>query len=72
MSADYAQRLVTMANQIATAFDGQRGDAAHETANHIKLFWSPPMLRQIRLHLEHGGEGLTPTARQALAEVAAG
>ena len=70
MSADFTPKLVSMVNQIATAFQGQRVDAAYETARHIRLFWPRPMREQIVRHLGLGGEGLTPTARQAIAEVA--
>ena len=70
MSAAVAGKLVRMANQIATAFDGQRGDAVGDTAAHLKAFWSRPMLEEILRHLAAGGEGLTPTARAAVAALA--
>ena len=67
MSAAVTAKLVRMANQVATAFDGQRGDAAGETAAHLKAFWSRPMREAILSHLAVGGEGLNPTVRAAVA-----
>ena len=70
MSADSAAKLVMMTNQIATAFDGQRGEAVAETASHIRAFWPRPMRDRIVRHLAAGGEGLTPTARAAVEQIA--
>lgn len=71
MSAEPAAKLVMMANQIAAAFDGRRGDAVQDTVGHIRAFWARPMREEILRHLAAGGEGLTPTARAAVAEIAA-
>ena len=71
MSEDETRKLVMMANQIARAFEGQRGDAARDTAAHLQAFWSRPMRETILRHLAQGGEGLTPTARMAAARLAA-
>lgn len=71
MSAALAAKLVTMANQIAKAFDGQRGDAVSQTAEHLHAFWTPPMVVAIVNHLRAGGEGLSPTASAAVATLAA-
>ncbi|MEW6598388.1 MAG: formate dehydrogenase subunit delta [Pseudomonadota bacterium] len=70
MSAHQRRNLVMMANQIAIAFDGQRGDAVGQTVAHIKAFWPRPMREDILRHLSAGGEGLTPTARAAVARLA--
>ena len=66
MSAELAAKLVAMANQIAKAFDSQRGDAVSQTAEHLGAFWTPPMRMAIVDHLRAGGEGLSPTARAAV------
>lgn len=71
MSAAFPSKLVTMANQIATAFDGQRGDAVTETQAHIAAFWPPPMRGEIIRYLADGGEGLSATARAAIGRLAA-
>lgn len=60
-------RLTKMANQIATFFDTQPGDAAAQgTAAHIKAYWDPRMRKAIRAHAEAGGAGLIPTALAAV------
>lgn len=70
MSAELNSRLVMMANQIATAFEGQRGDAVAETAGHIRAFWPSLMRDQLIRYRQHGGEGLSPTAQAALEQIA--
>ena len=63
-----AERLVSMANQIARFFEGQPGeDPAALTANHLKSFWDPRMRAGLLRHLQAGGEGLTPIAASAAA-----
>ncbi|WP_027134884.1 formate dehydrogenase subunit delta [Geminicoccus roseus] len=60
-------RLVKMANQIATFFATQPGDqAARATADHIRSFWDPRMRQAIAAHVEAGGEGLDPVALAAV------
>ncbi len=60
-------RLVYMANQIATFFASQPHAAAVEgTRVHIEKFWDPRMRSKIAEHIDHGGEGLSPIAREAL------
>lgn len=65
-------KLVYMANQIAAFFKTQPGDkAAAATLNHIERFWEPRMRRDFLAHLEAGGEGLSPIAREAADMLAA-
>lgn len=67
MSHSTAEKLVYMANQIATAFAAQKHAAAVEaTRTHIAKFWDPRMRAKIAEHIAHGGEGLSPIAREAL------
>lgn len=67
MSHSTAEKLVYMANQIATAFSQEPHEAAvADTRTHIKKFWDPRMRTMIAEHLAHGGEGLSPIAREAL------
>jgi len=67
-----AERLVYMANQIATAFTAQvgkggEGQAVSATADHLKSFWSRNMLRDIFAHIETAGsDSLKPIALKAL------
>lgn len=60
-------RLVYMANQIGRFFTTQGADkAVAGTAEHIRKFWDPRMRETIRKHVEAGGEGLDPVAKQAI------
>jgi formate dehydrogenase subunit delta len=63
------QRLVAMANDIAAFFDSEpdKAVAAEGVRFHLTRFWDPRMRREIVAHLESGGAGLTPTARNAVA-----
>lgn len=65
-------RLVVMANQIASFFAAYPEDSAvASTSDHLAKYWDPVMRRQIRAHLEAGGDGLSPIARKAVAALAA-
>ncbi|PWG17367.1 formate dehydrogenase subunit delta [Salibaculum griseiflavum] len=66
------EKMVRMANQIATFFESQPDeDKAGRVAAHLGDFWEPRMLEQLRAHLEAGGEGLSPLARQGAERVLA-
>ncbi len=67
MSHSGDEKLVYMANQIGTFFHSQGPEAAVAgTAEHIKKFWDPRMLKKIYAHVEHGGEGLHPWVKAAI------
>jgi formate dehydrogenase subunit delta len=67
-----SDKLVYMANQIATFFESQgRDKAVAGTADHIKKFWDPRMRDAIFAHLQTGGTGLDPVAREAIEQLAA-
>jgi formate dehydrogenase subunit delta len=60
-------KLVYMANQIGAFFKSQDLDTASaRIAEHITKFWDPRMRRAIIAHLDAGGAGLDPAARQAV------
>jgi formate dehydrogenase subunit delta len=60
-------KLVYMANQIGTFFESQdMATASAKIAEHITKFWDPRMRRAIIAHLDAGGAGLDPAARQAI------
>jgi formate dehydrogenase subunit delta len=61
-------KLVYMANQIATFFGSQPGGSAVAgTADHLRSFWTRAMFKDIYAHLDAtGGEGLKPVALEAL------
>lgn len=61
-------KLVRMANQIATFFLSQPQDIQAEgVATHINKFWEPRMRRGFFDLLDHGGAGFLPLVVQAAA-----
>lgn len=62
------ERLVTMANDIATYFSSEPDHAAavEGIRDHLTRFWDPVMRRQIKTHATAGGNGLLPLAREAV------
>lgn len=66
MSHDTTEKLVRMANQIATFFLSQPEAVRIEgVANHINKFWEPRMRRELFDHIDKGGEGLLPLVMEA-------
>ena len=68
-----AERLVTMANDIADFFaaDPDRQAALDGVFNHLKKFWEPRMRKQIVAHVRaHGTDGLHDLARAAVDRLA--
>lgn len=65
-----AEKLVYMANQIATFFEAMPHDeAAAGVAKHINDFWDPRMRRQFFEILEEGGAGLKPLVIDAAPKI---
>jgi formate dehydrogenase subunit delta len=65
MSPD--NKLVYMANQIGKFFEAQKhADPAKGIADHLAHFWDPSMRAKIIRHLELGGAGLDPAAKDAV------
>jgi len=53
------EKMLTMANQIASFFKTQPGDDQDDrVADHIRDFWEPRMRAQLRDYVANGGEGL--------------
>lgn len=66
MSHDTHEKIVRMANQIATFFLSQpEAVRVDGVANHINKFWEPRMRRQLFEHIDKGGEGLLPLVTEA-------
>jgi len=66
MSHDTTEKLVRMANQIATFFLSQPEAVRVEgVATHINKFWEPRMRRELFEHIDQGGEGLLPLVMEA-------
>ena len=64
-------KLVYMANQIAREFHNQRPrDSVDATWDHLWHFWDPRTREMIVAHLDAGGEGLSETAKAAVAKLA--
>ncbi|MWB78546.1 formate dehydrogenase [Pseudooceanicola sp. 216_PA32_1] len=60
------EKLVYMANQIATFFATQPGeDRAERVAAHLSDFWEPRMRVQLLEIVAAGGAGLSPLALEA-------
>lgn len=54
-------KMVRMANQIASFFQTQPGEgAAQKVAGHLNDFWDPRMRAQLLAHVAKGGDGLHP------------
>jgi len=66
MSGLTLDKLVYMANQIATAFRQQGDGAAAATYDHLWHFWDPRMRARIIAHWRDGGEGLNEIAAAAI------
>jgi formate dehydrogenase subunit delta len=67
-----ADKLVYMANQIGKFFVSQDAAKAAEGVRlHIVKFWDPRMRSAIIAHLDQGGAGLDPPARQAIEDLRA-
>jgi formate dehydrogenase subunit delta len=64
------QKLVYMANQIASFFESMPHDeGAAGIAKHINDFWDPRMRRQFFEIVEAGGAGLKPLVLDAVAKI---
>jgi formate dehydrogenase subunit delta len=67
---DDTAHLVKMANEISFFFRMRPEEQAIAgTADHIRKFWDPRMRKKMAEHLAHGGDGLTPLAREAAMRV---
>lgn len=62
-----ADKLVRMANQIATFFATQPGqDQAERVAAHLKDFWGPEMRADLKAHAKAHEAELNELVRRAL------
>jgi formate dehydrogenase subunit delta len=66
------EKLVRMANQIATFFRSQKGiDQTKAVAGHLSDYWTKAMVQALGAYVAGGGTGLDPLARAALVEMGA-
>lgn len=64
------EKLVRMANQIATFFDSQpEAERAKGVATHINKFWEPRMRREFFALVDKGGDGLLPLVLEASKQI---
>lgn len=64
------EKLVHMANQIATFFLSQPGDdQADRVAQHLRDYWDPRMRAQIIQIAESAESGLLPLAKEAVSRL---
>jgi len=66
------QRLIYMANQVASFFESYpEKEAIENTFGHLKAYWDPRMRREIEAHLaEKAGDGLDPISLAAVKRLA--
>lgn len=65
------EKLVRMANQIATFFETQPGDGkAEKVAQHLSDFWDPRMRDEILRIAAEQDSGLSPLALRAVGSLA--
>jgi formate dehydrogenase subunit delta len=63
-------KLVRMANQIATFFTSQpEAVQVQGVATHINKFWEPRMRRAFFEHVDAGGEGMLPLVMEASKQI---
>jgi len=63
-------KMIYMANQIATFFNSQPdADKAEKVAGHLNDFWDPRMRQQLLDHVARGGDGLDPVVIEAAKKV---
>ena len=64
----HIERLVSMANDIATYFTSEpdHTTAVNGVRDHLTRFWDPVMRRQLKDFVTDGGEGLLPLASEAV------
>lgn len=64
------EKMIRMANQIATFFETRPHDeGVAGTAAHITDFWEPRMRKQLFDHIAAGGAGLKPMVLEAAPKI---
>ncbi len=65
-----AEKLIHMANQIASFMDSKPHDeGVSGLASHINDFWEPRMRRQLFELIDAGGPGLRPLVMEAAPQI---
>jgi formate dehydrogenase subunit delta len=64
-----ASDLVRMANQITDYFSVYpKPEAIDGISKHIRASWEPRMRNALKVHIDAGGEGLSPLFLEAMAD----
>ncbi len=67
MSTGKLDRLVRMANQIGDFYASMpEREATAGTASHLRLYWTPKMIREIIAFADEGHPGLNAVAARAV------
>ena len=67
MTTGKIDRLVRMANQIGDYFAAMpEPEATQGVASHLRMYWTPKMIREIIAFADQGHSGLHPIAARAV------
>lgn len=67
MTTDKLDRLVRMANQIGDFYASMpEKEGADGAASHLRLYWTPKMIREIIAFADQGHSGLNAVAARAV------
>ncbi len=70
MSATPAEKITSMANQIARFMESKpKEEGLAGLSSHINDFWEPRMRTQLFALLDQGGEGLRPLVIEAAGRI---
>jgi formate dehydrogenase subunit delta len=68
VSSAKIDKLVRMVNQIADAFGAlPAGEASASAATHLRMYWTPKMIRELVAFVDSGQASLNPIAAGAVA-----
>ena len=66
MTTDKIERLVRMANQIGDFYASMpEHEGTAGAASHLRMYWTPKMIREIIAFADQGHPGLNPVAARA-------
>ena len=67
MTTGKADKLVRMANQIGDYFAAMpEPEAIAGAASHLRMYWTPKMIRELIAFADHGHSGLNAVAARAV------
>ena len=73
MTTGKADKLVRMANQVADFYAAMpEREATEGVASHLRLYWTPKMIREIIAFADQGHSGLNAIAARAVKQLKQG